>query len=110
MIGKRPCIYCGKSIDPEKEDYIVGESLGEYWCLPCASAQQEEEKMDKIDIKKASVNIQLTIDGDIYLVDMDVSTLNAITILVKAGATAVTPTGKTLSDLVWFLCRNPKEA
>lgn len=34
------CIFCGKEIDVENDDFISGESLGEYWCLDCAESEE----------------------------------------------------------------------
>lgn len=39
---KRICVACDKAIDEDNETYIVGESLGEYWCLPCAEEDRKE--------------------------------------------------------------------
>jgi len=36
------CIYCSNPIDTEKNDYVTGESLGEYWCLECAFTGSDE--------------------------------------------------------------------
>lgn len=40
---KENCIYCDSNINTEKDHYIVGESLGEYWCEDCISTGSNEE-------------------------------------------------------------------
>ncbi|NRD80323.1 hypothetical protein HPT25_23660 [Bacillus sp. BRMEA1] len=34
---KRHCVCCDAAINTDKDQYVVGESLGEYWCEKCAS-------------------------------------------------------------------------
>lgn len=39
---KVECVYCDSIIDTEKDKYVVGESLGEYWCEECVSTGSYE--------------------------------------------------------------------
>ncbi len=35
------CVMCDRDIDVDEEEYEVGESLGEYWCNPCAARESD---------------------------------------------------------------------
>lgn len=39
---KTNCVYCDSKIDTEKDNYVVGESLGEYWCEECTHTGSDE--------------------------------------------------------------------
>lgn len=36
------CVYCGKKLDTDEDEYRVGESLGEYWCDECSYYDPDE--------------------------------------------------------------------
>ncbi len=44
------CVMCNKEINTDKEQYSVGESLGEYWCEKCV----ETERGDKFICTKCN--------------------------------------------------------
>lgn len=39
---KTNCVNCDADIYTEKDLYVVGESLGEYWCENCMSTGSDE--------------------------------------------------------------------
>lgn len=58
---------------------------------------------ETLNVKNASVNILLEVDGKIYMVAMEKDRVEAVGFLVKAAATNVVPTNKTSDDLLKFL-------
>lgn len=36
------CVYCDSEINTDMDLYVVGESLGEYWCEECMSTGSDE--------------------------------------------------------------------
>lgn len=36
------CVNCDKEINIDNDDYIVGKSLGEYWCKECTHTGSNE--------------------------------------------------------------------
>lgn len=64
----------------------------------------------KASLENAQVNIQLVIDGQVYLVGMDKENLEAVNMLVKIAADIAAPTGKSQAELLEFLNYSPKGA
>lgn len=59
--------------------------------------------MSKVNLGNATANILLTISGEIHLVATSQDKLDAITMLIKASADAVVPTGKHQGEFNKFL-------
>lgn len=59
--------------------------------------------MSKANLENATVNILLTINGEIHLVGMSQDKLDAITLMIKASAEAVVPTGRHQGEFNRFL-------
>lgn len=59
--------------------------------------------MSKANLENATANILLTINGEIHLVATTQDKLDAITMLIKASADAVVPTGRHQGEFNQFL-------
>lgn len=59
--------------------------------------------MSKVNLENATANILLTINGELHLVATTQDKLDAITMLIKASADSVIPTGKHQGEFNRFL-------
>lgn len=59
--------------------------------------------MSKVNLENATANILLTVNGELHLVATSQDKLDAITMLIKASANAVVPTGRHQGEFNKFL-------
>lgn len=52
------CVNCDKTIEPEKDNYEIGVSLGEYWCNECSQKEVGKINPQKVYSTDSGVVIE----------------------------------------------------